>query len=239
MARALVVALAVALRAPSVATADPMAGIVGSTDLALFDSANPAGLTNRPILGLQTDSEKAVGLDMRPATGQLVLVTVPAGSVSNAMLRTYIVDPATATATFVGSVPGVVPGAADTPTGIDVQPLVDRIRVVNAGNENFRINPNNGSLAGDDVNLTYTAPATGPITAVAYDRNAAPGPPLCGAHFRRRLPRQPPIRPADPPPSRGPVHALCPHSLRRWYRPALVAVDRRHHRAAGCGRLHR
>jgi hypothetical protein len=49
--------------------------------------------------------------------------------------------------------------------------------VVNAGNENFRINPNNGALAGDDTNLTYNAPATGPITAVAYDRNVAPGPP--------------------------------------------------------------
>jgi Domain of unknown function (DUF4394)/Thrombospondin type 3 repeat len=177
MARALVVALAVALLAPSVASADPMAGIVGSTELALFDSANPAGLTSRPILGLQTDSEKAVGLDMRPATGQLVLVTVPAGVAANALVRTYILDPVTASATFVGSVPGVVPGAADSPTGIDVQPLVDRIRVVNANNESFRINPNNGTLAGDDVNLTFTAPATGPITAVAFDRNAAPGPP--------------------------------------------------------------
>ena len=27
------------------------------------------------------------------------------------------------------------------------------------------------------MNLTYTAPATGPVTAVAYDRNIAPGPP--------------------------------------------------------------
>jgi hypothetical protein len=49
--------------------------------------------------------------------------------------------------------------------------------VVNTGNENFRINPNNGALAGDDVNLTFSAPATGPVTAVAYDRNVAPGPP--------------------------------------------------------------
>ena len=63
------------------------------------------------------------------------------------------------------------------PTGADFNPVVDRLRVVNAGNENFRINPNNGALSGDDANLTYTAPATGPVTAVAYDRNVAPGPP--------------------------------------------------------------
>ena len=67
--------------------------------------------------------------------------------------------------------------AGDQATGIDFNPVVDRIRVVNAANENFRINPNNGSLAGNDTDLTFTAPATGPITAVAYDRNVAPGPP--------------------------------------------------------------
>jgi hypothetical protein len=177
MARALVAALAVALLAPSVATAEPLAGITGGTELAHFDTANPAGVTTRPIIGLETGTERAIGLDMRPATGQLVVVTVPIGAVANAVLRTYIVDPATASATLVGSIPGTVPGAADSPTGIDFNAVVDRIRVVNAGNENFRINPNNASLAGDDVNLTYTAPATGPITGVAYDRNIAPGPP--------------------------------------------------------------
>ena len=177
MARALVVALAVALLVPSTAIADPAAGITGTADLALFDTANPAGLTSRPITGLQTGTETAVGLDMRPATGQLFLITVPSASLSNAEVRSYIVDPATAAATFVGSIPGTVPGAADTPTGADFNPVVDRLRVVNANNENFRINPNNAALSGDDVNLTYSTPATGPITAVAYDRNIAPGPP--------------------------------------------------------------
>ena len=177
MARALVATLAVALLVPSVASADPAAGLSGSTDLALFDTANPGGLTSRPITGLQTDTEKAVGLDFRPATGQLFLVTVPAGVAANALVRTYAVDPLTATATFVASIPGTVPGAGDQATGIDFNPVVDRIRVVNAANENFRINPNNGSLAGNDTDLTFTAPATGPITAVAYDRNVAPGPP--------------------------------------------------------------
>ena len=32
-------------------------------------------------------------------------------------------------------------------------------------------NPNNGSLAGNDTDLTFTAPAVGPIIATAYDRN--------------------------------------------------------------------
>jgi Domain of unknown function (DUF4394)/Thrombospondin type 3 repeat len=178
MARALVVALAAALLVPSTAIADPAAGITGTADLALFDTANPGGLTSKPITGLQTGTEKAVGLDLRPATGQLFLVTVPVGSLTNAPVRTYSLDPATAIATFVGSIPAaMVPGAADLPTGISFNPVVDRIRVVNSANENFRINPNNGTLAGNDTDLTYTAPATGPVTAVAYDRNVAPGPP--------------------------------------------------------------
>ena len=168
---------ALAAVVPPAASADPAAGITGTADLALFDTANPAGLTSRPIIGLQTGTEKVVGLDTRPATGQLFMITVPVGSAASALVRSYFVDPVTATATFVASIPGTVPGAADTPTGVDFNPVVDRLRVVNAGNESFRINPNNGSLAGDDANLTYTAPATGPITAVAYDRNVAPGPP--------------------------------------------------------------
>jgi Domain of unknown function (DUF4394)/Thrombospondin type 3 repeat len=168
---------ALAAAVPAAASGDPAAGITGSADLALFDTANPAGLTSRPIAGLQTATEKVVGLDTRPATGQLFLITVPTGAAANATVRSYTLDPVTAAATFVGSVPGTVPGAADTPTGADFNPVVDRLRVVNAGNENFRINPTNGALAGNDVDLTYNTPATGPVTAVAYDRNVAPGPP--------------------------------------------------------------
>ena len=169
---------ALAAAVPAAASADPAAGITGIADLALFDTANPAGLTSRPIAGLQTGTETVAGLDTRPATGQLFLITVPTGVLANALIRSYSLDPATATATFVGSIPAsTVPGAGDSPTGADFNPVVDRLRVVNAGNENFRINPNNGALSGDDVNLTYNAPATGPVTAVAHDRNVAPGPP--------------------------------------------------------------
>ena len=56
---------------------------------------------------------------------------MPTGSAANAPIRSYSVDPATATATFVGAIPGTVPGAADVPTGADFNPVVDRLRVVN------------------------------------------------------------------------------------------------------------
>ena len=72
---------------------------------------------------------------------------------------------------------------------MDFNPVVDRIRVVNANNENYRINLNTGALAGDDVNLTYSGGATGPVTAVAYDLNVAPGPPGTPAPRRHARPR--------------------------------------------------
>jgi Domain of unknown function (DUF4394) len=106
-----------------------------------------------------------------------VLVTVPAGIVTNALVRTYTLDPSTGAATFVGSIPNTVSGAGDYPLGMDVNPSVDRIRMALSNDENFRINPNTGSLAGDDPALN---PAGNQIIAAAYDRNfdrLAPPPP--------------------------------------------------------------
>jgi hypothetical protein len=161
----------------SAASAVPAAGIRAPASLVTFDTATPAAVQIRPITGLQTMSESAIGLDTRPATGELYLITVPVGAVSNALVRSYSLDPATGVATFIGSISGTIAGAADVATGVDFNPRVDRLRVVNSNNENFRINPTNGAVAGDDTNLSYLAPATGPVTAVAHDRNIAPGPP--------------------------------------------------------------
>jgi uncharacterized protein DUF4394 len=55
--------------------------------------------------------------------------------------------------------------------GIDFNPTVDRVRVVNDGDENLRLNPNNGGLAGDDTNLN---PANEKVTSIAYDRVDSP-----------------------------------------------------------------
>jgi hypothetical protein len=174
---AIIAAVAVTAIAPAAAHAERAAGITANTRLVTFDTLSPGTASVKAISGFQAPDEHVVALDTRPATGELMAVTVPAGTVANATVRLYSVDPNTAALTFVGSIPGTVPGAADVATGADFNPVVDRVRVVNSGNENFRINPTNGALSGDDANLTYTAPATGPVTGLAYDRNIAPGPP--------------------------------------------------------------
>jgi hypothetical protein len=162
---------------PGAAGAVPAAGLTGTTGLVTFDTLTPRTFQVQPMSGFVTPSESVIGLDTRPATGELFAVTVPAGAVAAATIRTYSVNRATGVVTLVGTILNTVPGAGDRQSGIDFNPVVDRIRVVQSNNENFRINPNNGALSGDDTDLTYTVPATGPVVAVAHDRNVAPGPP--------------------------------------------------------------
>jgi hypothetical protein len=161
-----VVALVLATAIP--ASAEPAVGLVGNS-VATFDTATPGQVSVKAISGFQSSStEKVVGIDWRPRTGQVGIVTVPVGVAANALVRTYMLDPTTGAATFVGSIPNTVPGAADVPTGMDFKPTVDRIRMALSNDENYRINPNNGSLAGNDSNLS---PAGNQIVAAAYDRN--------------------------------------------------------------------
>ena len=144
-----------------------------ANQLLRFDSATPGTIdATLPISGLGA-GETLRGIDFRPETSELFAVSVAAGSANNSLVHTYILDTTTGVLTVVGQTVAALAGAADVPTGFDFNPAVDRMRYVNTSNENARLNPNNGSLAGNDTDLTFTAPATGPIIAAAYDRNFA------------------------------------------------------------------
>jgi Domain of unknown function (DUF4394)/FG-GAP-like repeat/FG-GAP repeat len=144
-------------------------GVTATNNLLRFDlDVGGTILSTVAITGLQSVNERVIGIDFRPRTGQLYATTVPTGVPANALLRTYSISPLTGAATFVGSIPNTVPGAADVAGGYDFNPTVDRIRVGNVNDENFRINPNNGSLAGDDPNLN---PGAFQIIGLSYDRN--------------------------------------------------------------------
>src|SRR5512132_615386 len=80
------------------AGAEPAVALSGNT-LLRFDTATPATVTAHPITGLQ-GVESVIGIDVRPKTGQLFAVTVQAGAVINAPVRTYTVAPDTGAATF-------------------------------------------------------------------------------------------------------------------------------------------
>ncbi len=176
--RATVVAVLIAVLAPASAAAERAVGLIDSATLLRFDTSSPSQGTAVVVSGFLTPGETLIGIDSRPLTGDLIGVTVPAGSGVNAIARTYVLNPETGSATAVGAFAAPLAGLGDNAGDIDLNPRVDRIRVVQDGNENARINPLNGALSGNDTDLTFTPPAVGPLTAIAYDRNLAVGPTL-------------------------------------------------------------
>lgn len=122
-------------------------GVTTSNNLVSFSSANPSTFVlNVPITGLQA-GENILGLDFRPATGQLYAL----GSTN----RVYIIDPGTGVATQVGNTGAFT--LSGTEFGFDFNPVPDRIRVTSDADQNIRLNPNDGTLAGTDTTLAYAA----------------------------------------------------------------------------------
>src|SRR5262249_44344047 len=104
-------------------------------------------------------------------TGQLYALAV-----NGAIAHLYTLNTTTGVAAQVGgniALPqsvGVVAGVAH---GFDFNPTVARTRVVADSRGNFRLNPDNGAVAGVDVAL----PAGAVVVGAAYDRNFASIPP--------------------------------------------------------------
>jgi hypothetical protein len=144
----------------------PIFGLRTDNHLVSFDSATPGTVADIGLITGIGGGETLVGIDFRPLDGVLYAFTVDAAS--NAVMRTYTLNTATAAATLVGATASGVAGLSSTAFhGVSFNPTVDRVRVVNSLDENIRINPANGSLAGNDVDLT---PGTVGVSAVAYDR---------------------------------------------------------------------
>ena len=142
----------------------------------VFDSATPGTITNHGDIGLPA-GEIVKGMDSRPATGEVIVLSRDAGGVG----RLYSVN------TVNGDIGSPVTLAAD-PTdatnpyttlvsanayGIDFNPVSDRLRVVTADEQSYRINVDTG-LVTTDADL---APAGGytpsglAVAAVAYSNN--------------------------------------------------------------------
>jgi hypothetical protein len=137
------------------ASAVTLFGVNTSNQLVRFESETPGTLINLgAITGLQT-GETILGIDFRPATGQLYGL----GSTS----RIYVINRTNAVATAVGGQFSTV--LAGTDFGFDFNPTVDRIRIVSNTGQNLRVNPNNGAIAAVDGPLN---PGTPQVTAVAY-----------------------------------------------------------------------
>jgi hypothetical protein len=131
----------------------------GTFNLITFNAATPGTVISTVgITGLQA-AETIVGIDFRPATGQLFAI----GNTS----RVYVINTTTGVATAVDG--PFTPALSGTSFGVDFNPTVDRIRLVSDNEQNLRINPNTGMVQNTDTPLT---PA-GNVVAAAYTNNFA------------------------------------------------------------------
>lgn len=129
-----------------------------SNNLQLFNLSAPGTPVSKVIAGLQP-GETILGIDMRPATGQLFAL----GSSS----RLYTINMSTGAATSVSPAPFATL-LAGTSFGFDFNPTVDRIRVVSNTGQNLRLNPITGDIAAVDLALNPGTPA---VSASAYINN--------------------------------------------------------------------
>ncbi len=166
VAAALVAAGAVSATS-STAQAATIFGVTTGNVLFNFDSATPGTLDSAfAISGFSANNEAIVGIDFRPATGQLYAM----GSFG----QLYTVNTSNAMLSPVGGSSGAIDGTA---FGFDFNPVIDRIRLVSNTDSNYVVNPNDGSRT-TETDLFY-----GP-----GDPNAGSNPNVVGSAYTNNVP---------------------------------------------------
>jgi hypothetical protein len=131
----------------------------GMNNLHIFNPTTTGGIVTKAIAGLQP-GEMILGIDMRPATGQLYAL----GSTS----RIYAINMSNGAATGMGGVfTTMLDGAS---FGFDFNPTVDRIRVLSNTGQNLRIHPVTAAVAAIDPMLN---PGTPMVDAAGYTNSFA------------------------------------------------------------------
>jgi trimeric autotransporter adhesin len=150
-----VVGMAATVTAMAIET-PTVVGLTNDNTLISFNAQRPGTILGRlGVSGLQA-SERLVGIDFRPATGQLFGL----GDTS----RLYTIDLVSGAATAVTPT-AFTPALNGTKFGFDFNPTVDRIRVVSNLFQNLRLNPATGTVAATDPGLN---PGTPNVVASAY-----------------------------------------------------------------------
>jgi Domain of unknown function (DUF4394) len=128
-------------------------------NLLSFSADNPRRIdSSQQITGLPAGVNLR-GIDFRPATGELY------GVGSDSVV--YRVSPVTARAVAEG--PAFSPSLRGRFFGLDFNPTVDRIRLTSDANQNLRLNPDTGGLAGMDADLNPDDPT---VVGSAYTNSS-------------------------------------------------------------------
>jgi hypothetical protein len=142
-------------------------GSNGGSTVTRFTAEGPGNSLNSFTVTGLIGGDTIKGIDTRPADGGLYLL----GSGG----RLYTLNTTTEIATQVGS------GTFSTPLsgsnfGFDVNPVVDRVRVVSDADQNLRLNPTTGAVSATDSSLAYAVGdvsfgANPNIVAIGYSNN--------------------------------------------------------------------
>jgi hypothetical protein len=151
--------------------------------LARFNLDAP-GLSALASVSGVTAGERLVGMDLRPRTGQIFALGIDAALDRGTLYR---LEPQSMGATAVASAIGASGQIAfvdntgqaldlsDISYGVDFNPVADRVRVVDAGGNNFRVNPDSGApvdgdtaIAGVNPDGVIAAPLATQLGATAY-----------------------------------------------------------------------
>ena len=156
--------------------ANDVLAVTVTNKLVKFNTDDPTITTViGPITGLQP-SEQIVGIDFRPANGQLYglggtgrLYTINSATAAATLVAALTADPSDATSPYSA--------LSGTRFNIDFDPVSDRLRVVSDARQNLRVNPANGQVI-TDTNLAYGAGDTNfaanpNIVAAAYSNSFA------------------------------------------------------------------
>jgi hypothetical protein len=148
--------------------------LLANNRILMFPPGLPS-LAGTPVtLSGITAGEVLVAIDRRPVNGQLYGLAINAGSTTFTL---YAIHPASGSA-VTAAPQSFSTDNADATFGLDINPAVDRVRVVSGTGMNFRINPNTGVVIDSDGSPgngnqrdTNLGGATGGATETAYTNN--------------------------------------------------------------------
>lgn len=127
--RAVMIGAAAALAVPAAAQARDIHITDTAGNLHRFDSRHPGVILDTVAISGLPAGVSLVGIDVRPATGDLV------GVGSNSVL--YTLDPGTGAAVALGT--GFAPGLSGSAFGVDTNPVPDALRITGDAEQNLRI----------------------------------------------------------------------------------------------------
>ena len=120
-----------------------------------FDSDNPKFIRSSMAITGISAGQSIVGIDFRPKNGMLYALGY---NMATMEYQLYTISTSTAMATAVNATATAINLGSTGMVAFDFNPVADRIRVISRANGmNYRLNPDNGTIAVTDTAVAYIA----------------------------------------------------------------------------------